>query len=75
MAGGNVRNRECHRNLQLEYDHDRLIDMKMVQVYQLLVPDKIWVKRNNEQRENQRHEISRDICEGILGPPKRRAHN
>ncbi len=75
MAGDNVNKRESDRHFQLEYDHDRLIDMKMVQVYQLLVPEKIWVKESKPKKGSEGHEVSRDICESILGAPKRRAHN
>jgi hypothetical protein len=74
MAGGSVRKKNIVRNLRLEYGHDRLIDMKMIQVYQILVPDKIWIKEDSQQRGTQRHATSRDICEGVLGPSKRRSH-
>ena len=36
--------RKTIRNIQLEYSYDRLIEMKMIQAYQLLVPDKAWEK-------------------------------
>ena len=75
MAGDTVRKRKFDRSLQLEYDRDRLIDMKMIQVYQLLVPEKTWIKKNRPKKGSQRHDDSRDICESILGSPKRRAHN
>jgi hypothetical protein len=74
MDGDKVQKKRFARSIQLEYNHDRLIEMKMVQVYQLLVPDKIWVRGNGQQAENQQHEAGRDICEGVLRSSKRRAH-
>jgi hypothetical protein len=74
MDGGNDRKKKYDRNIQLEYCHDRLIGMKMIQAYQLLVPDKIWVKNINQKRDNRVHATSRDICESVFGAPKRRAH-
>ena len=35
MDGGRVRERKLVRNIELEYSYDRLIDMKMIQAYQL----------------------------------------
>jgi len=74
MDGDNVRKKKFDRDIQLEYNHDRLIGMKMIQAYQLLVPDKTWVKDINQQGENRNHATSRDICESVIGPAKRRAH-
>ena len=74
MDGGNGRKKKFDRNIQLEYYHDRLIGMKMIQAYQLLVPDKIGVKDTNQKKDNRQHATSRDICESVFGPPKRRAH-
>jgi hypothetical protein len=34
MDGGRVRERKLVRNIELEYSYDRLIDMKMIQIYQ-----------------------------------------
>lgn len=44
MDGDNGQKKKFDRNIELEYNHDRLIGMKMIQAYQLLVLDKIWVK-------------------------------
>jgi hypothetical protein len=74
MDGGNVQKKKFDRNIQLEYSQDRLIDMKMIQAYQLLVPDKVWVKDINKQRGNREHASSGTICESIIGPTKGRAH-
>ena len=74
MDGGHVRERKLVRNIELEYSYDRLIDMKMIQVYQLLVPDKgrkKGVSQNGKSRDNA---TSRHIREGVIGTSKRRAH-
>jgi hypothetical protein len=74
MDGDNGRKKKFDRNIELEYNHDRLIGMKIIQVYQLLVPDKIWVKDIDPERDNRKHGTSSDICESVFGPSKRRAH-
>ena len=74
MDGGRVRERKLVRNIELEYSYDRLIDMKMIQVYQLLVPDKTWEKDINQQGKSRENGTSRDICEGVIRTSKRRAH-
>lgn len=75
MDGDSVRERKRDRNIHLEYSFDRLIDKKMIQVYQLLVPDKAWKKDVNEQDKNREYATSEYICEGVIGPSKRRAHD
>jgi hypothetical protein len=72
MDGGNGQKKKFDRTIQLEYHHDRLATMKMIQAYQLLVPDKIWAKGINQKRDSRHHATSRDICESIFGPSKRR---
>ncbi len=75
MAGSSKRSQKKDRSVQLEYNYDRLIDMKIIQVYQLLVPDQNWSKEPEENQKNHskingdstEHEISRDIRKGILG--------
>ena len=46
------------RKIKLEYSHDRLMDMKIIQVYQLLVPDKFWIKNSENQILNKKGENS-----------------
>ncbi len=75
MDGDNGRKKKFDRNIDLEYHHDRSSDTKMIQAYQLLVPDKIWVKDINPKRDNREHDTSSDICESVFGPSKRRTHN
>ena len=74
MDGGRVRERKLARNIELEYSYDRLIELKMIQAYQLLVPDKTWEKDINQHGKSRKYATSRDICEGVIGTSKRRAH-
>jgi hypothetical protein len=60
------------REIKLEYCHDRLMDMKIIQAYQLLVPDKFWSKNSEDQTSNTKGETSehanfRDIRKSLLG--------
>jgi hypothetical protein len=64
------------RGIRLEYSFDRLWVPKMVQVYQILIPDKIWPAgaQNEEmkpQRENQEYETGSDLRASVLGETKR----
>ena len=74
MDGDNDREKTFGRNIQLEYKHDRLMDMKIIQAYQLLVPDKSWVRDIKQKGGDPEHATSRAICESVIGPSKRRAH-
>lgn len=60
------------REIKLEYRHDRLMDMKVIQVYQLLVPDKFWCKNSENQPPNIKgeapeHASCRDIRKSLFG--------
>jgi hypothetical protein len=60
------------REIKLEYRHDRLMNMKVIQVYQLLVPDKFWGQNSDDQTSNIRGEIPkhascRDIRKSLFG--------
>ena len=69
MDGDTKRNNKNDRTVQLEYNYDRLIDMKIIQAYKLLVPDKNWVKDSGKKpsmEDKTDHEASWDICKGIL---------
>jgi hypothetical protein len=74
MEGDSVREKKVDRKIQLEYHHDRLIDMKMIQAYQLLVPERVWIKDINQQRGSQEDETGGTICESVIRSSKRRAH-
>ncbi len=60
------------REIKLEYSHDRLMNMKVIQVYQLLVPDKFWSKNSENQPSNIKGETPeyancRDIRKSLFG--------
>ena len=74
MDGDRVRERKIVRNIELEYSYDRLIDMKMIQVYQLLVPDKTRKKDISQHGKSREDANSRYIREGVIGTSKRRSH-
>lgn len=68
MAGDVAGKNKSNRDIQLEYSYDRLMEIKIIQAYGLLVPDKIWVKDSTEQpteKDRERYANSRDICKGI----------
>ena len=72
MGRNPVRRNKKDRDIKLEYNHDRLKDMKVIQAYQLLVPDKFWVKnlKNetfNTKGETPEHAISWDIRKSLFG--------
>lgn len=60
------------REIKLEYSHDRLMSMKVIQVYQLLVPDKFWSKNSEDQPSNieggtPEYANCRDIRKSLFG--------
>lgn len=60
------------REIKLEYRHDRLMDMKIIQAYQLLVPDKFWYQNLEDQTSNikgetPKHASCRDIRKSLFG--------
>jgi len=60
------------REIKLEYNHDRLMNMKVIQVYQLLVPDKFWGQNSKDQTSNikgetPKHANCRDIRKSLFG--------
>jgi hypothetical protein len=68
QVGKNKKDRE----IKLEYSHDRLMNMKVIQVYQLLVPDKFWSKNSEKQTSNikgetPKHASCRDIRKSLFG--------
>jgi len=67
-----VRKSKKDREIKLEYSHDRLMNMKVIQVYQLLVPDKFWSKNSEDQTSNIKGETpgyarSTDIRKSLFG--------
>ncbi len=67
-----VRKNKKDREIKLEYNHDRLMNMKVIQAYQLLVPDKFWSKNSEDQTSNTKgetpeHANCRDIRKSLLG--------
>lgn len=60
------------RDIKLEYSHDRLMGMKVIQVYQLLVPDKFWGHNSEDytskiKGETPKHASCRDIRKSLFG--------
>jgi hypothetical protein len=71
-----VKRRKCFRDIELEYSFDRLSAEKIIQAYQLLVPEKVWktVCENGPIREQAGdgfNEVSSDLCTSVLGSAKR----
>lgn len=78
--GGVAKREKSSKKLELEYSFDRLSAKKIIQIYQLLVPDKIWETSSGKQyleekEEDIGHEHRRDIRSSILWSSKRGAHN
>ena len=60
------------REIKLEYSHHRLMNMKVIQAYQLLVPDKCWGQNSEDQTSNRKgetpkHANCRDIRKSLFG--------
>jgi hypothetical protein len=71
-----AKRRKCFRDIELEYSFDRLSAEKMIQAYQLLVPEKVWktVCANRpvkEQAGGGFNEVGSDLCTSVLGSAKR----
>jgi hypothetical protein len=63
------------RKIQLEYNFDRLSEKKIVQVYQILLPDKIWTTGNRGEGSTQpagslRDEASSDLHTSLFRATK-----
>jgi hypothetical protein len=70
-VGGVAKREKSSKEIELEYSFDRLSAKKIVQVYQLLVPEKIWETSSGKQysegkEEDIGHEHRSDIRSGIL---------
>jgi hypothetical protein len=67
-----ARRRATRRHtLRLEYRFDRLLAIKLEQVYQLLVPNKRWpvgvsATANDQSQEHMNELPRRDLCPGFL---------
>lgn len=69
--GGVAKREKSSKEIELEYSFDRLSAKKIIQIYQLLVPDKIWETSSGKQyleekEEDIGHEHRRDIRSSIL---------
>ena len=67
-----VKKDKNNREIKLEYRHDRSMDMKIIQAYQLLVPDKFWGQNSEDQTSNikgetPKHASCRDIRKSLFG--------
>ena len=61
------------RTLQLEYQLDRLVDPKLTQAYEVLVPDKLWYTRG--ALEVMHGESGRPLRTGLLRSTERKSHD
>src|ERR1700751_1870234 len=66
--------------VQLEYRFDRLLVLKLEQVYQLLVPNRRWPVGVSAITEKQPQEHinelpRRDLCSSVLRSPEREPHH
>ena len=77
MAGVVAKKQPPKQSIRLEYTFDRLLDAKLAQVYEVLVPDKAWP--TNEQPSDrdgrQLNESSSDLCTSLIGPAERREYH
>jgi hypothetical protein len=67
VARGVVKRSKISKQIQLEYCFDRLSVKKIVQVYQLLVPDKTWetgVESGNLDKQSigRRYDAGSNLC-------------
>jgi hypothetical protein len=69
------------KQIELEYSFDRLSGERIIQAYQILVPEKIWKTGftkeclEEEKGGGTGHEFGSDLCASVLGSTKRRTHN
>src|SRR6202163_782736 len=78
MQGEGVaeRRHSTRQNLRHGYCFDRLLVEKLVQAYDLLVPDKQWaVGQSTEPKEALNAQASGDLCACFLGSPERESHH
>jgi hypothetical protein len=71
-----VKGKNCVRGIELEYSFDRLSAEKIIQAYQLLVPERVWktVCANGPirgQAGDGFNEVGSDLRESVLGSAKR----
>jgi hypothetical protein len=64
----------------LEYRFDRLLAVKLEQVYQLLVPNKRWLvgvsaTANDQPQEHMNELPRRDLCSRLLRSPEGEPHD
>lgn len=71
MSRSTIKKRKKDREIKLEYRYDRLMDMKIGQAYQLLVPDKFWINNPvqvlKKRGEKPEHASCRDIRKSFFG--------
>jgi hypothetical protein len=71
---------KCSREIILEYSYDRLSSEKIMQVYRLLVPEKIWELVYADDSLGEKFggpvdEAGSDLCASVLGAAKRGAYD
>src|SRR5260370_9658266 len=70
------RRTSTRQNLRHEYCFDRLLVDKLVQAYDLLVPDKQWaVGQSTEPKEAVNAQAGGDLCARFLGSAERESHH
>jgi hypothetical protein len=68
------------RKIELEHNFDRLAARKIIQAYELLVPDRRRetgevIERVDAKEKDQRYEGSFDLCAGFFGSAKGRRYH
>src|ERR1700680_1691175 len=61
--------------IYLEAAFDRLLLIKLQQVYEVLVPACVSAHAEPLKQKGDHHEYPRDLCAGLLGPAEGREHN
>jgi hypothetical protein len=74
MVGVVAKQEPTKHTIQFEYTFDRLLDMKLAQVYDVLVPDKAWSthEQHSETDGSRLNESGSDLCTRLIGPAERR---
>ncbi|WP_231858678.1 hypothetical protein [Xenorhabdus nematophila] len=67
--------RERTRCVQLEPVFDRLLAVKLEQVYRILVPERAYIAGSVPRVKGKIDEYCRDLCQSLFQPAKREEHD
>jgi hypothetical protein len=71
-----VKTVKFEKQIRLEYCFDRLSSIKIIQIFEIFVPDKVWIPGNDgkdvtRSEGGSEHEACSRLRTSVLGRPKR----